>query len=168
MVTEQASAIIKGRKPSDDPNKTPARTLEGTGTCPVCGRNVKIDERFRIVNHGYEVQYHSFQGGCYGVGYRAWEVSTEGSVAFQAAIIKQKARAEELLPSIDGWTSIWSHSRKAHVPAGDPIFARLIADKKQEVEREISYCGSLIADLTKKIEGWKPQPLPGILAGFAR
>ena len=72
--------VVKARKPSTTARKTPARTLDNTGTCACCGTNVKLSDG-HIVMHGYTIRW-GFQsvraGTCFGVGYLPIEVSDEG------------------------------------------------------------------------------------------
>jgi len=50
--------VVKGRKPSDKPRLTPERTLENTGTCSVCGRNVKLNGTGQIVAYLNALEAH--------------------------------------------------------------------------------------------------------------
>ena len=172
LFKEAKPLIVKGRKPSDTPSKTPPRTLESTGTCPVCGRNIKIDENRKMVNHGYEVQYHSFQGGCFGVGYKAWEVSSEGAIAFQKAVQIQKRLAEESIPKINALEEVNVGTRRFNnfrtIRKGEAGFDSVIARRIEEKNQEIAYLCDLIERLDEKIASWTPQALPGLLAGFDR
>lgn len=75
LITEAKQFVVKGRKPSANPRKTPPRTLENTGTCGCCGKNVKMNEAGELVAHGYTIRWGFQQGNCFGVGYPPHEVS---------------------------------------------------------------------------------------------
>ena len=81
--------VIKARKPSTTPRKTPERTIENTGTCPCCGQNVKLNGG-RLVAHGYTIRWGFQSGNCFAVGLRPIEVSSEGLTAAIAAYERQQ------------------------------------------------------------------------------
>lgn len=87
--------VIKGRKPSTTPRKSKERTLDNTGTCPVCGKNVKLDHNGSIVAHGYTVGYGYQQGNCNGVSYAPWEVSPHGRINHIQALSAYATRLED-------------------------------------------------------------------------
>jgi len=145
--------VVKGRKPSDAPRKTPERTLENTGTCAVCGRNVKL-KHGKIVDHGYTIRYGFQQGNCFGVNFDPIEVSTEGAVAFKSALEKFKTKQEEALPK----------AIEAAKTAGDIEDIRV----RRETFNAPSLIESNIRSATKDIEtfaaiieNWEAKPLPG-------
>lgn len=80
--------VLKARKPSATPRKTPERTIENTGTCPCCGQNVKLNAG-RLVAHGYTIRWGFQSGNCFAVGLRPIEVSPEGLTAAIAAYERQ-------------------------------------------------------------------------------
>lgn len=81
--------VLKARKPSTTPRKTPERTIENTGTCPCCGQNVKLNAG-RLVAHGYTIRWGFQSGNCFAVGLRPIEVSSEGLTAAIAAYERQQ------------------------------------------------------------------------------
>lgn len=99
--------VIKGRKPSDNPNKTPERTLENTGTCPVCGRNIKMRDG-KMVDHGFKIGYGSRHGKCFGVGYEPMEVSPKGAEDYLDSLRGVLANSEENLTSATTQKEIWN------------------------------------------------------------
>lgn len=145
--------VIKGRKPSDKPRKTPERTLDNTGTCAVCGRNVKLNHG-KIVDHGYTIRYGFQEGNCFGVNFDPIEVSPEGAIAFKAAVEKFKAKQEEALP-----TAI-----EAAKTAGDIEDIRVRRETFNAPARIESNIRSATKDIEvfgKIIENWEAKPLPG-------
>lgn len=88
--------IVKGRKTGE--RKTPPRTLENTGTCPICGKNFKLDGSGKIISHGYVVQWHQHNGSCFGVGKLPWELSPQGAIDYvKQCCLPQKHGIEDSL-----------------------------------------------------------------------
>ncbi len=97
LANEVKATLTKARKPRTTERETPERTIENTGTCAVCGMNVKRDKRGNIVDHGYRVSWHERQGGCYGVGYPPIELSPKGAENYLAMIRPMLERAEKVV-----------------------------------------------------------------------
>ena len=140
--------IIKGRKPSDKPRTTPARTIENTGTCAVCGQNVKLDKGGNIVSHGYRVVYHSHPGNCFGVGYKPIEVSNEGLVAYvemlENTLTAEKAKLADIPAEITGYSPE----------------ARKIRAARHNAEQMIRWLTVDIDNRKNDITKWEARPLP--------
>ena len=128
--------LRRGRKPSDDPTKTPARTLENTGTCAVCGQNVKLDAGSQCVDHGYRVIHNTQTRGCIGVGKKPIELSPEG---IQSLIIGLVGLLEE------------EASKGPQESKNDELRRQ---DQLSHLEQEIAQQASRIAK-------WEARPLPG-------
>ena len=128
--------VIKARKPSATPRKTPERTLDNTGTCSCCGQNVKLNGG-RIVKHGFTIRWGFQSGSCFGVGYQPIEVSSEGIVATIAS-------AERAL----------SHSRI------ELEYGCLGAHGRAHHRQTVSSMGRIIKDATARLAAWEPRPLP--------
>lgn len=92
--------VVKGRKPSTEPRKTPERTLENTGTCGICGHNVKMNNG-KLVAHGFTLTWGSRNGNCFGVGYEPHEVSKKAVVAFLQDLTVELARIERAQLTLD-------------------------------------------------------------------
>jgi hypothetical protein len=176
---DQAKPIIrKGRKPSETPRATQERTLENTGTCPVCSANVKRSADGTLVRHGYEVQYGSFVGDCFGVGFQPFELTPNGAEKFLEALTFRRDQLE---------------NRKAEVERGDVVVTVKVADRKsklgfrfenvnpgdanyagarsatlRELDSELRQVESYVQHFAQKIQGWKLATLPGIKAGFQK
>jgi hypothetical protein len=137
--------VIKGRKPSTDPSKTAPRTIENTGTCAVCGQNVKLSGG-KIVSHGYRVIWNSHQGNCYGVDYEPIEISPKGAIDYLASLESYKADQEAaLLAAIE-----------AAVDATD----RKVKYAPQNIESMIRHLTSDIETFTNIITKWEATALP--------
>jgi len=126
--------VVKGRKPSDNPSSKPARTIENTGTCGCCGKNVKMDNG-KLVAHGYTIKYGFQSGNCFGVGYEPVEVSSDAIVAYLAALV--------------------AHQSDLQIkPVSDPKEKHRVESMIRQIEGDIKY-------FTKIMAAWAPRPLPG-------
>ena len=92
LVKQCKPLIIKGRKPSV--NVTPQRTLENTGTCACCKRNVKMLRGQQIGYHGYhKMRGFKASADCFGTAHDALEVSPGGLDAVIRVVTAQLKRA---------------------------------------------------------------------------
>lgn len=126
---------IKGRKPSTTPRKTKIRTLENTGTCPVCSRNIKLRYDDAMVDHGFTLRYGFRNGKCSGVGKLPWEVSPQGKIDFISGLVAYRAEVAAKTPEDD----------KA----------------QRNRDRLIEWITADIAFHQNMILNWEPAPLPG-------
>lgn len=126
---------VMGRKPRTEPRRTPERTLENTGTCPCCGKNVKMNGG-RLVDHGFTLKFGWRNGMCFGVNEQPWEVSPEGKVKYIDALVRQAEKLEDLTVEME---------------------------KKSDSDRvsEAAYLRRVAASEQKLVDEWKPQTLPG-------
>lgn len=88
------ATITKARKPRETDRETPERTIENTGTCAVCGRNVKREKGGQMWAHGYTLRWGFQQGNCAGVGYQPIEISPEGAVNYLGRLRDALEQAE--------------------------------------------------------------------------
>lgn len=147
LVVAAKADVIKGRKPFLEPRKTPVRTLENTGTCPVCGRNVKLLGG-RIVDHGFQLLGHG-QGrtvNCPGVNYEPWEVSPAGKIMYvevvRSEIRRTVAYVEDL--QIEPDADVRKTQRDLAIAESNLRFHR-----------------KTLSMLEEEVANWKHQPLPG-------
>ena len=150
--------IVKGRRPSSNPRKTPERTLENTGTCAICGKNVKLKDG-KIVAHGYTIRYGWQEGNCFGVGFDPIETSPEGAEAYLAALIARKdvviaQNTDEGVAAIID--RIDEAKRHLHRNSERSIRARL--------ESEIRMLTADIETFGRIVNEWAAKPLPGTKA----
>jgi hypothetical protein len=129
--------VVKTRKPSETPRKTPERTLDNTGTCACCDMNVKLDGAGTIVPHGYTIRWGFQSGGCFGVGFRPFEVSDEGLRAALQGFERQLATARLALE-----------------------YSPCTRRERAELAGRISGSKSAIAHYAAAIKVWAPGPLP--------
>lgn len=139
--------VVMGRKPSTDPRKTPERTIENTGTCAVCGRNVKLDKGQHIVAHGYTIQWGFQSGNCHGVGFKAVELSSEGIVSWKKVLETALTHAEENIQSLRDAAEV-DKNRNTRMAVS-------------QAEATIRFAPGDIETLEKRIANWEPKALPG-------
>lgn len=164
-LNELKQYIVKGKKPSDKPRKTPPRTLDNTGTCAVCGQNVKLDGQGNIVMHGYRVVWNQFSGSCPGVGYKPFEVSPEGAVAYRDAMKARIADLEKSISELPTSNMLYKTDKVTQklieVLAGTNEFDHLVAVRTDKMKWEIGGLNSSIKVYDRHIAGWVERPLPG-------
>lgn len=140
LIEKATPLIVKGRKISE--RKTPLRTLENTGTCAVCGQNVKLNKGGKIVNHGHTVEYHQHNGWCMGQYKFPWEVSPEGAIYYvEKYLLPEKSRIESKLEIL-----VWS-----------PLIL-------SGLEKDLRATVGEISTLERRIAKWEKQELPGSLS----
>jgi len=163
--------VVKGRKPSDKPRQTPERTLENTGTCPCCGRNIKLMSNGTMVEHGFTIKSGFRNGNCFGVGFKPWEVSPEGAIAMIKSDESRIAHDREFLINLQTTNTLKVKARGSYgvFPKFDLI--ELTEENSKEFERhrsiQIANTENLIEFLmksieinTNRVENWKPGVLP--------
>lgn len=133
---EAKARVVKARKPSTVARKTPARTLDNTGTCACCGQNVKLAGG-RIVQHGYTIRWGFQSGSCHGVGYLPLEVSDEGLRAALQAYERQLGIARLSLE-----------------------YGALTRRERAEQLGRVSGATNAISYFTEAVRGWAPKALP--------
>lgn len=152
----QKGRVVSGRRPSGQPPLTPPRTLENTGTCAVCGRNVKIPGG-AIYDHGFTLRFGGRQDKCPGVGYPPIEVSPIGAQRYLEALrsirVQRLAGVESLrrmdpnafLDTVDG------NGRPRKV---------IVRNALVNAESELRYLERDVATYEKIVREWKPRELP--------
>lgn len=147
LVAAAKQDVIKGRKPPTTPRKTPVRTLENTGTCPVCGMNVKLLGG-RIVDHGFQLLGHG-QGrsiNCPGVNYEPWEVSPAGKIMYIEVVRGEIKRTAAYVEDLQ------------IEPDAD---VRKVQRDLAIAESNLRFHRKTLRMLEDEITNWTAQPLPG-------
>ena len=141
------------------------RTLDGTGSCGCCSRNVKMDDADRMVDHGFVLEGNARQGGCVGVGLLPFEMSPEGAEAWLdtvnavvAALKSERERLESGTVAMKGY----DHVAREDVPVlpGESGYDRLLTVRKAAVDAEIAGQEREAERTAARIEAWEPAPLP--------
>ena len=149
--------VVKGRKPSDKPRLTPERTMENTGTCSVCGRNVKLNGTGQIVDHGYTIRYGFQEGNCFGVGYDPIEISDKGAVAYLNALEAHKISQENALPKAIEAAEALALKQKGFEDSREE---RAVRNAPHSIESLIRHLGHDIKMFTTIVIEWVATPLP--------
>jgi hypothetical protein len=164
LLQQAKPLVVKGRRPSTEPRKTDPRTLENTGTCPVCNRNTKLDIHGRMVAHGYKIEWHSQYGNCHGVSQPPVEISDKGLKFYLNLctnwLQQERNLAERLKEPLVIDPSLTEQEKRKRMNQRE-------SDKRQCAAniRNLEYS---IPQIEKAIAEWQPRPLPGIVAGFER
>lgn len=148
--------VVKGRKPSTTPRQTPERTIENTGTCSVCARNVKMKDN-KIVDHGYTIKYGFQSGNCAGVGYDPIEISYKGTLAYVRTLEAYKVAQEDALPKAKTAAAVLADTQKAFEDSREE---RAVRNAPHSIETNIRYAGKDIEWFTKIIAEWEAKALP--------
>lgn len=170
LFDEAKPLIKKGRRPAEDVDDSERRTLENTGTCPICSKNIKLTDGGRLVHHGYTVEYHAYQGGCFGVGHLPWEVSPKGSEEYVSSLEVYLADITEEYNDwkAEGIDKVFSERAKKYLAPGDEGFQEAVDRLLRDREYQIKNLTSTLDWFKDRIKNWTPSTLPGILAGFDR
>jgi hypothetical protein len=141
------SMIVKGRKPSTTPRTSNERTTDNTGTCSVCGKNVKLSNG-KIVSHGFTIRHGWQEGLCLGVDHAPWEVSPDGLKAYIGVIentMKFKSDSIAKISNKKFKTKMTDDERK---------------NQLYSLERDIRFLGKDLEDCVDRVDNWKSSPLP--------
>lgn len=161
----------EGAVPSaPEPSGSSGRDLDGTGTCPACFANVKLNSSDKILRHGwtemggrqkgnYGQAWHS--GACFGVGFKPYELSKEGTEKFrEKKVLPLIAELERTATGLEeGTEPIRSESKT--IDPGDDKYSRYQPGAIRAVRSQILETKKDLRTLDARISGWKPQPLPG-------
>ncbi len=153
------AVIVRGRKPSTEPRKTEPRTIENTGTCSICSRNIKLDGG-KIVDHGFTIKYGIGRNGkCFGVGFPAIEVSPEGLDAYITALTTSKAAKQTQVDSLR------AKDQNATEERYNEFKRKMVAVKVfvllRAAESENAALVYALGRATEERAAWAARPLPG-------
>lgn len=139
-----------------------ARTRDGTGSCPVCFSNVKI-QGDRIVLHGYRRPgTGETHGRCIGVGYPPFELSVEGTEHYLEKDLKPTlAKRKSILNSLqaaDLETLVVGQGRT--INKGDPSWDYQLSMAIENVKNQVKHYETEISVFTLLVNHWVERPLP--------
>lgn len=167
--------IVKGRKPN--PNRVEP-DVTNTGNCSICEKLQKLSKGQGMVDHGFAISngvhyYGQRVGHCFGVGYKPFELSNEGNLAFIVYLKENLVTAEECLAALKsgsvteipyvvrvrkGFGEYTNESRKA--VKGTPEYDKELETAIVRTEQHVSQLNSDIKVQTAKAQKWTLQPLP--------
>lgn len=153
------------------------RSIEGTGTCPACFANVKLGRGDRIMRHGWSTMgdrrkgeygrsWHT--GACFGVGYKPYELSKEGTQDFRDQ--KFYPYYESLTAELEGVKTGTKPIRtdKGQVEPGTDEYAYLQPRAVTKLRRQVASAKTDLATLDARISAWEPRALPGTKTSSAK
>ncbi len=167
-ILAQAKAVaVKGRRNLDPSElKTLPRTVDGTGTCGCCERNVKLDDRDRMVDHGFQVVANERSGKCPGVGLGPVEITPAGIDEMIRLAIGRRKPIEARLslhgrqdPQVvaerpqRGKPAVW-------IGPDDQAYPRFKAREMSELRTLLDMEDRTIERQTKRRAAWTQGPLP--------
>jgi len=157
---ELKALIVMGRKPSTDSN-TPVRTLENTGTCSVCGRNVKLDSYGTIVSHGYKVSWGMGRSSsCAGTGWKPFEKSVAGARNYLEIMANYVEQTKAELEQATNDERVSYPTRKGAVDRDSAQFETAREVFIANVESNLRYVAKDIEMFEAKVANWKESKLP--------
>jgi hypothetical protein len=161
---DQAKPLIKkGRAQSQLPSSKPARTLKNTGTCPICGKNVKLSPCGLLVSHGYtrEEGYHT--ADCFGRGYEPLEISYIAIENFISMVESYKTKEDLHLFQLlrNEVTSLYSKQFKKHISEGEAGWIQTLTSHIYKTRTNINTAELEIRIRKEQVANWKPTALPG-------
>lgn len=164
--------IEKGRKPSENPVE---KDVTNTGICPVCLKRQKLNFNETLVAHGYTLVrgWGGRNGMCIGHGYKAWELSPEGAIAFKKGMENYLAELKTLEDNLrNSKSSTLSETVRVRIKEtreykderrtydkGTPEYERLRKSNLYSTEANIRYIIADIEGVTLRITNWKLEPL---------
>ena len=148
------ATITKARKPREGARQTEERTIENTGTCSVCGMNVKRSKGGDMVDHGYRVSWHERSGGCYGVSYKPIEISPEGAVSYLAVIRDMLESAEATVAKFE---AKYTESERKY---GTQLWPKDEQTAFWNAGSTVRHAGRDVTRFEKIIAEWVPTDLP--------
>ena len=168
LYNEAKPLVVKARKPSGKERVTPLRTLDNTGTCACCGKNVKLETGGVLYDHGFTIQWNFRNGNCFGVGYKPWEKSPEGAVAYVSVVRSEIAAREARLIALPDALELPDVTRPAGrdgkhtmVPRENTRFGYILNVTKANIESDIRHLNRIATEFDTRIKNWKEEPLPG-------
>jgi hypothetical protein len=153
------------------------RSLDNTGTCAVCFRNVKMttgrSKASIMVDHGYQVPkwYSGRQGNCPGVAQKPFEVSSDGTKFYLDKYLKPSLKLSEktlkaLKSSPDSIQDPTSR-KPSMIEKGASNYQRTLEVLIARTESDIRSTKSAIERYDKIVRNWAAKPLPGMSESFS-
>ena len=142
-----------------------ARTREGTGTCPVCFRNVKFSGSGTMVLHGYtRPGYGMTEGRCPGVGYPPFELSVKGVVAYLDQLVlmvtEEEARLAKLRSGDVTELVVFRNRRSERITPENRNWDAYLKAEIMQTERNLQMFKKQKEEFTLLKTNWVERPLP--------
>lgn len=110
-------------------------------TCPVCFRDIKATKGV-MADHGYTVQWHSFQGRCPGVRAKPWEVSPAATEKYLKQLIEHAESVRKRIETVgkDGHALHIENFRTKKletVEPNDTRYPRIAEQMREKLQSEL-------------------------------
>jgi hypothetical protein len=165
MGTEVVQNILKPVDP---------RTLQNTGTCPVCFGNTKLLNG-TMMRHGWSVAGRrqrgvlgltTHTGPCFGVGYQPFQLSPEGTKDYlRLVLIPFILKTEDQLAALKNrpeTISVQVSRVKAEtLDQNHKDYDRQLKRQIEQTEQKLNALEQEAKDLRAHIADWELRPLPG-------
>lgn len=162
LVIDAKPFVVKGREINED-SKAPERTVDNTGTCCVCERNIKLAND-NIVDHGFRVGDGERYGQCPGVGFAPFEISPAGTKAYLVALEQREAGYVAHRKGLDSPDLMELLDLSLGVPRkvrrDDTAFPGVLRRAIASADYDIKAMGRQLDYFRKKVQDWVPTPLP--------
>lgn len=175
LLVSLKTLVQKGRRPNPEAEARKERSLENTGTCGCCNRNIKLEPGQSVIwDHGFSIKGrgHGFGAGyktggsCFGTGYKPIETSPQ---VWKDMLAAWEKRAADLPGVIERLTTEIAGMKKPKPPAApttqeDADYAKRYFNHQQTLrlcQHELSNLTTAIPEMHVKLANWAPRPLPG-------
>jgi hypothetical protein len=158
--------IVKGRKPSENPKPVDETNM---GTCTCCGNLQKLDQRQKMVHHGYQIsaghgRYFGYRAGsCFGVGYLPYEFSYEGNKAWVEHLMRLLKSTRLTLKNYEAQPDtllvMVAKGQTKTLDKGTAAYLRELDRRINETKSTIKQIESEIKRQNNLIKEWKLAPL---------
>ncbi len=150
--------------------------LSRAGICPVCERAVERRDDGMIMRHGWKQSIYEIAPPCFGWGWKPWEISPDGAIAFlnnieTIYIPEANERLDKLIKSPpekyynQNYKSYnWMNQAQKEARGIKEFFVKGVDDMWkhhynrhiEEIKNIISEYKSIIPVFKSRISGWKP------------
>jgi hypothetical protein len=160
------ATIVKGREPRTTPSIY-ERTLDHTGTCGICERNIKMRGKV-LVGHGYTKPLGWRQNNdCFGTGYEPIETSPQVLLDYAENC---RNYLTSLPAKIENLKKLSQEANALVTPENRNLMDTLNRDQRKraiQLSRELTLCREALKQLPAEIEmfmerakHWRAMPLP--------
>lgn len=151
--------------------------VTNTGSCPCCFGLHKLLADGTMVHHGFQRPGDgNIYGDCFGVKFRPFEVSNEGTVAYAKALRQAQANTEKTLAFLQSDKCVeiseevsegFGRNRTTKTVVhqrGTEDFERVVARRIRSAESQIAQLKAHASQLEKLAADWQPMDLPEVRA----
>lgn len=160
-IKEAAESALQGN-PNMRLSPAQMRTMENTGTCSVCLRNIKIKTPRSLADHGYSLlSGWGRSEKCPGADYPPYEVSPEGAIAYRdllrTLIAEKKAAKDKPAPD----PIVIPGPPRLRIPSTSPDYPKAERAYREGLDAALRTMTMDLRDVEERLPKWQPRPLPG-------